>query len=45
MGNKERQLDFIDSYDEDDSFDGDFSKLKAISLTTYQMNLVNKILF
>lgn len=44
MGNKERKLEFIDSYDEDDSFDGDFSKLKAISLTTSQLDLVNKIL-
>lgn len=37
-------MEFIDSYDEDDSFDGDFSKLNAVPLTTHQVNLVNRIL-
>lgn len=44
MNNRERKFDFIDSYDANDSFNGDFSKLKAIPLTKHQVNLVNKIL-
>lgn len=44
MSNRERELEFIESYDKSDSFNGNFSKLQAVFLTKNQMNLVNKIL-
>lgn len=44
MSNKERVSKFLDTYDSEDSFDGDFSRLKSVALTSQQVRLVNKIL-
>lgn len=44
MSNRDRKAEFIDSYDTDNSFDGDYSKLHAVSLTNYQVSQINKIL-
>ena len=44
MSNGKRKLDFIDSYEENGNFNGDFSKLHAILLTNNQVSQVNKIL-
>ena len=44
MGNRERVIEFIDSCDGDDSFDGDFSRLRPVSLTERQTRMVNRIL-
>ena len=39
MGNRERVIEFIDSCDGDDSFDGDFSRLRPVSLTDRQARM------
>lgn len=44
MGNRERIIEFIDSCDGDDSFDGDFSHLKPVPLTDRQAKMVSRIL-
>ena len=44
MGNRERVIEFIDSCDGDDSFDGDFSHLKPVPLTDRQAKMVSRIL-
>lgn len=44
MGNRERVIEFIDSCDGDDSFDGDFSRLRPVSLTDRQAKMVSRIL-
>ena len=44
MGNRERVIEFIDSCDGDDSFDGDFSRLRPVSLTDRQARMVSRIL-
>lgn len=44
MGNRERVIEFIDSCDGDDSFDGDFSHLKPVPLTDSQARMVSRIL-
>lgn len=48
MSNRERKAEFLDTYDAanefTDSFDGDFSRLDSVSLTSSQVELVNRIL-
>ena len=44
MGNRERVIEFIDSCDGDDSFDGDFSRLRPVPLTDRQAKMVSRIL-
>lgn len=44
MGNRERVIEFIDSCDGDDSFDGDFSHLRPVPLTDRQAKMVSRIL-
>lgn len=44
MGNRERVIEFIDSCDGDDSFDGDFSHLRPVPLTDGQAKMVSRIL-
>lgn len=44
MNNKERVSKFLDTYDAEDGFDGNFSRLKSVALTSQQVGLVNKIL-
>lgn len=44
MGNRERIIEFIDSCDGDDSFDGDFSRLRPVPLTDRQAKMVSRIL-
>jgi len=44
MGNRERVIEFIDSCDGDDSFDGDFSHLRPVPLTGGQAKMVSRIL-
>lgn len=44
MSNNKRKAEFLDDYDAEDSFDGDFSRLDSVSLTSSQVELVNRIL-
>lgn len=44
MGNRERVIEFIDSCDGNDSFDGDFSRLRPVPLTDRQARMVSRIL-